>query len=328
MPGRSSDSFWEQYLRRRFADMLVRRILYLAALAGGIVFFFAYRQWMAWIVLLWLVGLPLLSLALSLPVMLRLQVRLSCPSHVMMGQEAVPELLVHSRLPLPPVRYQMQVKNCLTGEYFLYEPGEALLTDHCGGLEVTPWKVYIYDYMGLFRYRVRKLAGCRVLVQPTPIPVPQLPQLRQQHANAWRPKTGGGFSENHDLRLYRPGDDLRHIHWKLAAKTGKLIYREPIEPREGLFRIRMVLRGEPEQIDRKLGRLLWVQSHLVKEQLPFETVCLTKEGLLRLHVTDEASADQATAAILLSEKAPADAALPEQTEGSCGWYIGGGTDEA
>lgn len=308
--------------------MLVRRIVYLAALAAGTVFFFAYRQWFAWVVLLWLVGLPLLSLAMSLPVMLRSQVRLSCPSQVQMGERAVPELSVQSRLPLPPVRYRMQVKNCFTGEFFLYEPGEALLTTHCGGLEVKPWKVYIYDYMGLFRYRVRSLSGCRVLVLPTGIPVPELPQLRQQYALAWKPKTGGGFAENHDLRLYRPGDDLRHIHWKLAAKTGKLIYREPIEPLEGMLKLSLVLSGSEEVLDRKLGKLRWVQTHLVKEQLPFEVQCLTEGGLLRFAVTDEASAHEVMRAILLSRKAPEHAVLPEQSQEAKSWHIGGGTDEA
>ena len=308
--------------------MLVRRIVYLAALAGVTVFFFAYRQWFAWVLLLWMLGLPLLSLVLSLPVMLRAQVRLNCPSQVQMGQQAVPELSVSSRLPLPPVRYRMQVKNCFTGEFFLYEPEEPLLTDHCGGLEVRPWKVYIYDYMGLFRYRVRKLSGCRVLVLPDRIPVPELPQLRQQHANSWRPKAGGGFAENHDLRLYRPGDDLRHIHWKLAAKTGKLVYREPIEPREGTLRLSLILGGTEDVLDRKLGRLRWIMENLVKEQLPFEVLCLAQRGLLRFDITDEVSAEQAMAGILLSQKAPEHAVLPEQPDGRRCWQIGGEADEA
>lgn len=327
MQSRCFPSFWGLWMPPKCADMLVRRVVYLASLASGVVFFFAYRQWFAWVVLLWLVGLPLLSLAVSLPVMLRAQVRLNCPSQVQMGELAVPELSVQCRLPLPPVRYHMQVKNCFTGEFFLYEPEEALLTDHCGGLEVKPWKVYIYDYMGLFRYRVRKLSGCRVLVLPTAVAAPELTQLRQQHANAWKPKTGGGFAENHDLRLYRPGDDLRHIHWKLAAKTGKLVYREPIEPQDGMLRLSLVLSGSEETLDRKLGRLRWIQSHLVKEQLPFEVLCLTEGGLLRFAVTDDASAHEAMAAILLSRKAPEQAALPEQFEEARSWHIGGGTDE-
>lgn len=29
------------------------------------------------------------------------------------------------------------------------------------------------------------------------------------------------MSEIYDLKTYYPGDDIRHVHWKLSAKTDK-----------------------------------------------------------------------------------------------------------
>ena len=43
-------------------------------------------------------------------------------------------------------------------------------------------------------------------------------------------KKGGGFSEFHENREYRPGDSVRDIHWKLSGKTDKLIVRQAMEP--------------------------------------------------------------------------------------------------
>ncbi|MBR2633811.1 MAG: DUF58 domain-containing protein, partial [Lentisphaeria bacterium] len=43
-----------------------------------------------------------------------------------------------------------------------------------------------------------------------------------------RPKPGGGYGENYEIRQYRPGDNLNQIHWKLSAKVGDLMLREPM----------------------------------------------------------------------------------------------------
>ena len=34
------------------------------------------------------------------------------------------------------------------------------------------------------------------------------------------------MSEIYDLKTYYPGDDIRHVHWKLSAKTGEVLLKE------------------------------------------------------------------------------------------------------
>ena len=70
---------------------------------------------------------------------------------------------------------------------------------------------------------------------------------------------GGGFSEIHDLREYRPGDSLHEIHWKLSAKTDKLIVREAEEPDLGLVVLSFDFSGTRTQLDSTLRQLLWLQ---------------------------------------------------------------------
>ena len=39
-------------------------------------------------------------------------------------------------------------------------------------------------------------------------------------------KKGTDMSEIYDLKTYYPGDDIRHVHWKLSAKTGEVLLKE------------------------------------------------------------------------------------------------------
>lgn len=257
-----------------------------------------YREWLSWILLLWVLGLPILSLLLSLPAMLSVQFKFRCPERVTMGEAAKPELLMNCKFPMPLVRCRIQAENGITGEKYLYGVGEKLLTDHCGMRHVRIWRLWVYDYMGLFRRRIRKVEECTMAVEPAPVPMKQLPEIQTQKVCSWKPKPGGGFAENHELRLYRPGDDLRQLHWKLAAKTGKLILREPMEPLQGKLVLSVALSGSIYRIDEKLGRLLWLSQSMLKMGHAHELHCLSGRGLETYPVTDEASLRQAMEAIL------------------------------
>ena len=102
-----------------------------------------------------------------------------------------------------------------------------------GGYRVTVEKARVCDYLGLFSFRVRKCREQTVLVRPKSQAVEDLVDPRGMEINAWVPKPGGGYAENHEHRLYRPGDNLNQLHWKLSAKVGDLILREPMEPVQG-----------------------------------------------------------------------------------------------
>ena len=146
-------------------------------------------------------------------------------------------------------------------------------------------------------------------------------------AKSWRPKFGGGYAENHELRLYRPGDNLNQVHWKLTAKTGKWMLREPMEPQRGLVLLTMELRGTPEELDRKLGRLLWLGNHLLEKNISFRLRVLTGQGLEDREI---ASAQQLLEQLdaLLCSPAAAEGSLPDPAApASWHYHIGGEPDE-
>ena len=201
--------------------MAGRRIAGLAALAGGIVFYIAYGEWFSWLLLILLLTLPWVSLVLSLPMMLTFRAELEGARTVSAGTPGQLRLRGRCRLPMAPFRGRIRLKHCFSGREFWYDSGEGIPSDHCGGYIVTARRVRICDYLGLFALPVTCREPYILRIRPNPVPIPALPELDKYLARAWRPKFGGGYAENHELRLYRPGDSLNQIHWKLTAKTGK-----------------------------------------------------------------------------------------------------------
>ena len=305
--------------------MTLRRIVYAAALLGAVVFYWAYREWLSWLVLMLLVFLPWFSLLLSLPAMLCCRAEISCPQAV--EKDARVSLLWQGRspFPLPRLTGRLLVKNHLCGTKMRLRSGDELPTDHCGLLGITLRRPRCHDYLGLFSLPIRRQSQCTVLVRPTPVAPAQVPDLSRFQVNMWRPKPGGGFSENHELRLYRPGDNLKQVHWKLSAKTGKLISREPMEPIRNQMLLTTTLRGTPDELDTKLGRLLWMSRHLLSLELPHSIQCFTGAGLMDLDITCPEDLTRAMDALLRAPTAPE----AQATFSTAHWrhHIGGAGDE-
>lgn len=59
---------------------------------------------------------------------------------------------------------------------------------------------------------------------------------------------------------------MRDIHWKLSAKTDKLIVREAQEPDRRYVLLTLDLTGERRDADRKLAILLWVSRWLLEHE--------------------------------------------------------------
>ena len=308
--------------------MAGRRLLYLAVAASCILFYIAYGQWLSWLVLTAVLAAPWFSLVLSLPAILTFRVCASAPRFLEMGTPEELWLMGACPLPMPPFRGRLKLKRLISGESWYYQDRQDLPTEHCGGIQVTPEGVKVFDYLGLFSFPVRCREKHVLLIRPRPAPMALEQEVRQYVAHSWVPKSGGGYAENHELRTYRPGDSLNQVHWKLSAKTGSLIIREPMEPRQGLVLVTMDLAGTPEELDRKFGRLLWLGGYLLDQNIRFELRALTGEGLFTFSIPASAQLRRAID-ILLCKKAAAEGSLGQQ-ETAASWHchIGGAPDEA
>ena len=306
--------------------MAARRIWYLTALAGCLVFYVAYGEWFSFLLLCCILGLPWLSLLVSLPAMLQFRAEVAGTDRARQGVEAEVWILGTCPLPLPLFKGKIRLRRCITGESWRYKVHKGLPTDHCGGITAAVERGSVCDYLGLFSIPLRKPGKKTILIRPVPLPLPEPPDLQRYLARSWKPKFGGGYAENHELRLYRPGDSLNQVHWKLSAKTGKLILREPMEPVRGLILLTMTLRGTPDEIDRKFGRLLWMGTYLLGQEVRFEIRALTADGVQSFPVTSEQDLHRAIDTLLCAGAAEG-SVRDFDFAASWQYHIGGEPDE-
>ncbi len=307
--------------------MLGHRILYFTALLCALLFDVAYGQWLSGIVLCVMLGLPWLSLALSLPGLLTFRLGIQGDGVLPLGETGDLWLASSSRFPMLPFKGNLVLTHCVTGEVWRYRPRSGLFAAHCGGLRIRLEKGRVCDYLGLFSFPLGQREEKILLIRPRPVKAAGLPDLKRYAAKVWQPKFGGGFSEHHEMRLYRPGDSLNQVHWKLSAKTGKLTVREPMVPQRGLMLLTMNLRGSYEELDRKLGRLLWLGTRLNALSLPFELRVLTGEGVLSFAISEDASLHKAIDRLLRSPAARDGDLRDRDFAASWQYHIGGEPDD-
>ena len=217
---------------------------YLLAIAGAYVFSRTYVGWfgeyLLWAVLLLPPGMTLLSL----PSMRALRIRCSAPNSVNLGESAELSIRFSCRrlLPVRSCSFTLRVRNVFTGQETLQEMRFALVSDSgslvtldtgsSGMLLCSLENLKAYSYFGLLTLRPREsgAVGCIVMPKPqAPANMASLEALPPVFLR-YRPKPGGGYAEEHELRPYRPGDSVNSIHWKLSSKTDEIIIREPLEP--------------------------------------------------------------------------------------------------
>lgn len=305
----------------------MRRAGYLAALGASVLFLFTYQEWLSWLILLIVLLFPWFSLMLSLPGMLMLRVEPKAPSFVSQGAETEVRLVGWCRFPVSPFKGKLRVTRLTTGEVWKQTTDVLLPTDHCGTLLVEPAGTWVYEHLGILGIPVRKEERTAVTVRPCALPIEHLPEIDRSLAHSWRPKFGGGYAENHELRLYRPGDSLNQVHWKLSAKTGKLILREPMQQERGLVLLTMELRGDGDALDRKFGRLLWLGSFLLEKEVVFQLRCLTGEGVKTWEVDHPQTLETAIDQLLSSSPADQGDVWYQDLRVSWQYHIGGEPDE-
>ncbi len=308
--------------------MLWRVVAYLVSLLGVLLLYIAYEGWLAWLVLASLLALPIFSLIISLPAILTMRLTVDNRGTAPVGMPLALEITVKCLLPAPMYRCSIQVRRPMTGETWLLKPGQMLPTEHCGLLVLQPVRCWVSDYFGLFLFPIHKRTESVLTLWPQELKMPESKDLERFMMLSWRPKPGGGYGENHEMRLYQPGDSLNQVHWKLTAKTGKLMVRQAMEPARGRAVLTADLKGTDTELDRVLGRILYRGRYLVENGLHFDLHVLTGQGRLHWCIGSEAQLHEAVFTLLQTEVATEGtlAGLPVFATWRC--HLGGEPDEA
>lgn len=304
--------------------MAGKRISYLCVVLACTVFYLAYQEWLSWLALVGVLGLPWLSLLVSLPGIRTFRAEIQAPDRVPVGVPGDCSITGFGRFVVMPFFGRIRLTRTITGETWKFKDGGELPTEHCGALLAELEKVRFCDVLGLFRFRGKRLTHKTILVWPKPQPPEDVPDLSRYLARAWRPKPGGGFAENHEMRLYRPGDSLNQVHWKLTAKTGQLIIREPMEPQRDLVLLTMDISGAAEELDRKFGRLLWLGDYLLEQGIAFEVRALAGEGILAYGVAGEEDLETCLKELLCASPAGEGSIRDQNYPAAWQYHVGGG----
>ena len=236
-----------------------------------------YNAWPGPWILACAAVLPPVLFLLGLPSMLGLKIRLEGPGRVVRGTKAEYTIRFTNErlLPVHAVKLQLELFNRYTENvtyesYCLRNLASAritlpLPTSECGVISCRMKRCELQDLLGLFviSRRFEQELICAVL------PEAQKAQVNLDAAldavRVLKPKYGGGFSEEHDLRDYRPGDMPNSIHWKLSSKTDKLIVREALAVEN--CDVYLVLE-QPGAHDEGLAVLRWLSAELLSREEP------------------------------------------------------------
>ena len=264
--------------------MWKNRLLYLLFLAGMFVFYINYSGWISRYILYFTLLLPLFSLLCSLPSLLKSSVSLELCEECVMGDEVFAQVRLSSLMKAGPVlcMFSVSIEELGTGQ----QRRERVVvsrtrltplradTEHCG---VYVWRLggcRVLDLMGLFSFPLTHPDDRRLTVYPKPEKPSPAPSFSAFANTAYRPMRGGGFSERHEMREYRPGDPMRSVHWKLSAKTEDLIVREPQEAVRRRVIVTFDLYRDRDMADRVFGALLWVCNELLAREVGHEACCI------------------------------------------------------
>ena len=261
--------------------MWKQRIIFLSVFIVAAFFLILYPLWFSWYLMVVILLVALFDVALSLPGMLSGSISFAAPEVIEQGEDASLVLTMAERKHFilncfPALCVKLRVitvcEGCINKRQYVIAPVserryEVKIDTSHGGVTVYKIKrVGIISLLGLFCIPFNCVERAVVLVMPPPEKPPFTLTLPQ--GTILRPKRGGGFSDEHDLRPFRHGDNLRNVHWKVSAKLGSLIVREPLTP---LTQSRLILVSKwntEGQRDLVLGRLRWISEYLCYWKLP------------------------------------------------------------
>lgn len=264
--------------------MIKNILIYLTLLISAFVFNIFYYGWFSWFLLLIVIGIPILSLVLSLPFMIIGAINgitVFAKDKITVGDDFYIGICSKKRsIPFLP---QLKIKIKTTNRFAKSRKNLNLLyggilnkpyyqklniSQHCGRFEAIVNYGKIYDMLGLFFIPIKINCHIRCNIMPK-LKKPDneieytLPEI------GYKPKPDGVYSENYDIRAYQIGDRLKNIHWKLSSKLDDIVVREAIEPIYKQLIIKAKFSNVAGENDDVLARM----NYVCRKMLDKNSVC-------------------------------------------------------
>ena len=252
--------------------MITRRIVYVITLACTVAFYALYPFWFSWYLLVLILLLIPFDLIFSLPGMCTKRVTLTSPKLLEQGAHEILVITTYQNRAFPAGYIKVKLLTIQDGfttrQRTKCDPERgsryeiAIDTSHSGLVVFEIKRIHTTSMFGLFSLVISINCQATVLILPKPIKPPRTVSLPR--GVILRPKPGGGFSEDNELRPYRKGDPIRIIHWKLSAKHDSLIIREPLIPPHHSRLVKIEKWTHARERDVIIGRFRWISDYLLK----------------------------------------------------------------
>lgn len=151
--------------------------------------------------------------------------------------------------------------------------------DYSGIHEIVLEKVKVFGSFSLFCMTKHPREKIRFLIMPEyrEFPVCISGQTDEKEGNSDRysvSKSGNDPSEIFRIRAYRPGDKMNQIHWKYSAKQGELMVQDYGMSIACDFAVFFEVSGqiEPKLLEKAMEMLYYVMVHLVTEKRLFYVI--------------------------------------------------------
>ena len=226
--------------------MIRGKLLYACLLVIAVFFFILYRGKLSFELLIFafLFPIPLWLSTFLLKRSLRMRV-LHSREPILKGKtwQWVLEIENSSIFSSPDAQVKLEYFNSLTGKrqpLTLVVPVLARNTQRvrfafhsvtCGVMQISIRELTVFDPLRIFKRKIPLALKDTVVIMPTPAALlpqefPQVPQPDADTSEYSKIKAGDDPSEIFDLHVYREGDAVSRIHWKLSSKLDTLLVKE------------------------------------------------------------------------------------------------------
>ncbi len=226
--------------------MLKNRLAYIVLLLGAYWLAVMYESYYMAVVFRALIILPLIFFTLNYACAAMLSVkRLKDETEANVGDYVYIGVFIKNRMPVPIQKLAIYYtitdnfgnknKQAAFTNMKMLEGTDVYIQFRTSGARggiVSINKIYVYDFLGMFRSRRRfRKFDVRYYVYPEShesnlIVEREVPDMDNAVEAYSAVKPGNDRNELFDIREYREGDNIRNIHWKLSAKKDDVLVKE------------------------------------------------------------------------------------------------------
>ena len=293
---------------------VLRILLIFACIA---ILWWYFRTYELFIMMVLAVCMPLLSVFVLLRKWEAFDVRVELPGTGIGKNTSVP-LTIQVRNACHVAGFAVElvyeVRNCFT-EYsdqnrirIWAAPGNSaalekeLKSQHLGRIEVKVTEYAVRDWLGICSMNKTLGKGSWVVAGPVKADAPgeDLTISVENFPNENETKKHGiDLNPDYEIREYVPGDDLKNIHWKLTAKTGRTMVRERLSTGREKINVLLALTQDPDENDALVASLQGLGELLLDKGYPIRLCWLGHMDALKAHyLAEEGELEKAMEEIL------------------------------